>query len=441
VEDGDALRLLRQFSGRPTVDVLATDDPAIPGIRFGELDPVRDLIPVELHTKDGGWDRGVFAASSLLEAAKLYADEGLASEEELRRVLVLGSACASWGVDALVTGSHILSPDSPWKNLGRDANVMTAEEAIALLGLYLRWRGDYTYMVDGNFSQYFPADFFYRTVVMALLPEWGRWLGATADAADSRGQVTPLALAEAVVVRMIRALRGRDRLQRQFELVRNDDWGDALFYFDALLLSLGGAFDAIARVAHLAYSLPAKEIRFASWRRTEWVKAVRKADPDLGKLVVKGTPTSDTIELVALLRNTIHGQALSNVVHHVHGGSRFTLSVPDYIVALPPDVAADLDAAVGRRGGRERWHVRQLLQDADLLALDPGVYTEELLAECVLAMNRLMRGIDVERLGNVPAEPSDATSEQGDRDISPDLRLLVGFPHVAWDLRSGRLVR
>ena len=41
--------------------------------------------------------------------------------------------------------------------------------------------------------------------------------------------------------------------------------------------------------------------------------------------------------------------------------------------------------------------MRQLLQDTELLALDPGVYTEELLAECVLAMNRLMRGIDVER--------------------------------------------
>jgi hypothetical protein len=115
--------------------------------------------------------------------------------------------------------------------------------------------------------------------------------------------------------------------------------------------------------------------------------------------------------------------------------------VPDYIVALPPDVAADLDAAVARRGGRDRWRVRQLLQDSDLLALDPGVYTEELLADCVLAMNRLMRGIGVERLGNVPAEASDATSEQGDRDISPDLRLLAGFPHVAWDLRSGQLAR
>jgi hypothetical protein len=96
---------------------------------------------------------------------------------------------------------------------------------------------------------------------------------------------------------------------------QEDAWGEALFLFEAALVSLNGALDAASASAIPPFVSPARWGR-ASWLRPRWRDALVAAAPELddpldpasGPLVARRTR-------VSVLRNYIHSEALTEELH------------------------------------------------------------------------------------------------------------------------------
>jgi hypothetical protein len=216
------------------------------------------------------------------------------------RELVLAAACADSRMDALVTDSAFL--------LGRPqgvrGNPVPPVAAVASLGLFLRLHGDFHVSRDLTLDR----GMFYGLAAWELVPQAWRYVTACRSAGQAIGRDSFWMLARAVVERMERALRARDRLHEQFQIPQSHDTADeALFYLDMLLVQLNGAFDALARVAHLGLGLNGS-YRHASWRHSGWRAQLAKPAPTLAALMADETEERDALELVALLRNSVHGE-------------------------------------------------------------------------------------------------------------------------------------
>jgi hypothetical protein len=177
---------------------------------------------------------------------------------------------------------------------------------------------------------------------------------------------------------------------------RRDVAEEALLYLDSLLVALGGAFDAVARVAHLAYGLPADKFQYASWRKDWWLKLLAKADEGLAGRMAPKTEGRDSLDLLAELRNCLHGEALGLVtVGRGGSGVRELVTVPDREAARVREVA-------------ERYpplHSFGIEEIAYGLAFKPEILCEVILPWAIETLDGLMATTDVTRLPGALARP------------------------------------
>ncbi len=231
---------------------------------------------------------------------------------------------------------------------------------------------------------------FYGTAAWELVPEAWRCVSACRAAGQAIGRDTFCILGRAVVERMERALRARDRLHEQFQVPQNHDTADeALFYLDMLLVQLSGAFDALARVAHLGFGLPGSH-REASWRHPGWRDRLARQAPMLAALMTDQTEERDALELVALLRNSVHGEPFTPVTRRRAGQT-------DKLIQLPQDDTPRFLAAVGRRGGDTAWGIHSVAATPGGIMMEADTYVEALLPTVARSLNALMRATEVER--------------------------------------------
>jgi len=325
---------------------------------------------------------------------------------------------------------------------------MTVEEALALIGVYLRLRGDFGYHHSGSSSVSFGRSGFYRSLAGDLLPDSERWF-ACCPGKTTPWEVAPRDLADAVVTRLERALRARDRLHHALLVERGFDANDeALLYFDAILLSLNGAFDAVARVVHNVYGMEGS-IFEANWRkdhrprkaensyitllrrvlkriapallahpRATWMQQLRARAPDVARLMFPHEPARDALEAVAVLRNSIHAETFSTV-----GLRDVDAAHTDYPIVVPPLARRDLVGVVRRRGGDVAWGIREL--DRDAIVLDVHTFVEQVFGRVVTALADLMRATEVERLD--PTSATRAPSNGPTDGALQRIRLLSGL--------------
>ena len=159
-------------------------------------------------------------------------------------------------------------------------------EALALVGLYFRsqqefaiWRG-----AAGSGSFNMNEGLYFWVGTRELLPAAWRWFTACVQQSDPAGDRTLLELGESLLRRVQRALEARDRLHRAFNLPQNNDTASAvLSELDSILVSLMGAVDVSARVAHLGWeSLEVCRCRWQNGQR--WLPRVVTAEPALAVL-------------------------------------------------------------------------------------------------------------------------------------------------------------
>jgi hypothetical protein len=400
VSPSESLDLLTSFAAHAQVDVMATDGSTPDRVIVGPLDTTHGYRPWNVERANGsGFISGV--PGNIPDIARTFAVPG--QEDEAERLMTLAQGTASHGSDALVTTSNLLLNGFP-RNLVQEANPMPPHEAVALLGLFLRARDDFVFSIQPNYSENMDRGAFYMILMRDLIPSSWRWFSGCVRSAQHTQDDRLIMLGQSAMERIEYALRARDRLHERLQVPQTRDTGtDVIFYFNVVLLMLGGSLDAIALVAHCTHGISLDE-HLVGWTRRQWMREVRRVNPALGQLMDQGHPCRDARDLVAVLRNTIHSDALRTVTWHV-GGAR------DERVVVPEAVADRLEEIANRLGSPAEFG---LSRDINEMYVDPGVFVEATLPRVAGVMNALMDATPIENLAGVDsaslmnAPPNDA---------------------------------
>jgi hypothetical protein len=424
---GDPLNTLLMFGHHPLIELLSTRAEGLPRVEIGPIDKEQDDAQVLVTWPDGSTlEAGVDAASSYIARAERYVYQNPSSDRDaILNALLLAAASRELGVDAVVTGSRVLLDPDLRDSLARESNAMRPKQAIALMGLYLRLRENFTYDHPTREPwRLLDRHGFYWVLTRELLPSGWRLVAACQQHFTSTGQDDLLRLSFSALTRLDRSLRARDRLQEQLKLVQRGNTADeALFYLDTFSIFFVSAFDAIAHIANIIYGVSTSPLE-VGWRRPRWLKKLSKLAPTLASLVDKGTPTRDALDLLALLRNTVHGEALRAFA------TSGTVRPLENLVLLPKAEQASVLDIVSRRGGNVLWGVRP---SSFGMALQADTFVEAVLPRALRTLNKLIAAIDVERLSGVQLNslptgpPQDGPSEFFNSRKRRQVRHLAGL--------------
>lgn len=378
-------------------------------------EPAGEMVTHDLVWSDGETATQGAIVGNVVEVAAhdtstaAYADLPI-DDARQRRESDAVAACAAQELkaDLYITNRPYLHA-ATWA-LTDGVTVCSPAQALAVVGLYLRsqgtfliWRGN-----DGKGGETFNKGLFYWVGARELLPEGWRWFTACVTHDHARGADELIYLGGAVFQRLTRTLQARDDLLRAMNVAQNNDVAEsALTALDTCLVFLMGALDATARVAHHVLGLPPAEVYGAGWQKNRtWLKDVAALAPALASVVGPGTAGLDTLTVLRLLRNTVHGAGLKALAV-----GRTARADQETLVGLPRADHAEILAVADRRGGRTIWGLREVLPGE--LHADPGALLERLLPDVIALLNDLMAATPVEGLTGVRLKPVDLIPPAG----------------------------
>jgi hypothetical protein len=204
----DALTFLAAYGSTATADALLVSNRASARVTLhdAELEDPRDHFPVEIVDARGGYMTAVASASWLSGTAEEVAVDYNRDHDEVLRLLAFSHLASTWpAIDALVSDDPLIRA-APEHFIG----VLSSAEGVALLGLALRAKGDFTVERSTGTTTYIEDERFYRGAAVALVGDvLEPWLRSAAGA-WRRGHVRPFELVQGIVARLARALRARD---------------------------------------------------------------------------------------------------------------------------------------------------------------------------------------------------------------------------------------
>jgi hypothetical protein len=401
--DDAPLRLLDSFSGRSDAQLFSTDVTRAWHVRISpEANPNQALTVSFVEPGGGGVDCGVWAPPWRPHAEQTVAEYG-GEVEETYRALVLAQASTRFDVDGFVTSFPFA--ERGLRSFAQKAHVQDARDAAALLGLYLRAHADFTVQQEGNSGTFLDPETFYAGAGVAPLgryPDWlrlavGRWRSGLGAAAYD--------LMRGLELRLGRALRASDYFVVRTRALRPDDsWEEALFFFEAFLLSAAGALDALARYCHVAAGLAGGREQ-AGWRRRAWRESkLLQARPELASVIGrKHTRLRATNDVIGLLRNYIHGGPLTQELSS-HNGPSTTDYMKGKLVVGERDAERLREAAAHLPGLEdavtEEW-------PEGVASVLPARLLRPLMANLYAAANELMEAFALDEPTLRAAEPFD----------------------------------
>lgn len=370
---------------------------------LADRDPDDQIWQVTFPTETGfsvarvaGNAADVAAADASSEAYRELGDEVARTR---RRADTLAAMVAEQAVkaDLFITDRAYLHDHG--RAIARGVTICHPEDALPLLSLYLRRQG--RFLIDRNFS--LNRGGFYWVAARELLPAAWRWFTACVQHASGSGDDGLMLLGGSLLQRVGRAIEARDAIHVALNQTQNNDLrDDALANLDVVLILLMAAVDVSARVAHRTLGMaPGEEYR-AAWQNRRpggWFESIERSEPALAAITANGTAGLDTLTILRLLRNSVHGAALQGIAFSPHRGSQESL------VALPRSEEADVLAAMERLGGRAAWGVRPVVPGRT--HIDPGLLVDRLLVNVIELLNALMAATPVERLPHVALSPTD----------------------------------
>jgi hypothetical protein len=434
VSEGAAAQLFDELSSHPALETISSQKDGEDQVIFGDRsdDPL-DVLLVEIKTDTGSKYTGIPLTSRW---------ENLAREPDLRNALVLPpgpwteesyrlrqhlliEVAKSIDSDVFVTDDHFLLEFGPPASHG--LNIVSSPDAVALIGSYLRNRGDFTIQKSGRSTHKLGRGLFYWVLARELLPNGWRWFSAIV-ASNDQTKVDLIGLGSSALTRVAQALKARDRMHWQFFQPHNNDTADdALFYLDMILLSLSAAFDVVAQVADVALSMGSKPAQHISWNSDSWRRELRKPrnSPALDAAISPTSPHGQVHRLLSLLRNSIHGEALRTVALVDWRRRR------EHVLVLPRADQAEARYLLSQLGGLDSWGSEELGELG--IGVRPGRVPEQLLPRATAALNELMARTPVDRLPGIdpnaeipPGPPLDNDHIWGE-DTRRRVRLLSGL--------------
>jgi hypothetical protein len=346
-------------------------------------------------------------AGSYLDVDRLssvLATAAPAGEFQTARTRARTDLLALAAADAL--SADLLMTDRPTvlasRSHGQGVTVATADEAIALVSLYLRSQGVYLLgSLAGARMMVAERSGFFFIGSRALLSTAEQWDPASIDQISLRSRV--FALRNSMLQRFDRALRNRDRIHLAMSQPFNSSTADAAMEaLDSTLVFLMASCDALARAAHVLLGLPDNQAHNAGWQRPSWTSRPEiQSIPTLATLLADDSAERACLTILSRLRNTIHAVAMARLRHTASGGNTY-LSV-----IVPEDYnLTELRTSFTTAGGEHDWGVSQMHDGR--MRIEPADFIERLFATLVPLLNALA--------GALPIAPLPPVSEGEDRE-------------------------
>jgi hypothetical protein len=298
-----------------------------------------DIFPFEVKTANGvryTWFAWYGEAGA--EIARMVARHGI-TEEEARAGVLLHRAGAVLEADLIVTSREWLLVE---RGPGHLAGVFSPEEALALMGLYLRWHE--LPIIIGGAAVRWNAASMRRSAAFTALPAFERWNQAARAWHGAVGDLTLENLNQTCLTRVARAFKFRDGIHGLLATMAEDEPEEMLCELDSLLFSLVGAFDATARAVDLILNLGTKSSA-CGWQYTDpkkWQSRLEWPAKRLYDYTRARTEMQRLFQILRWTRNSVHYDALSLV--HDDGS---------YLVTVPHDTQENLRALL--REGHAGW--------------------------------------------------------------------------------------
>jgi len=284
---------------------------------------------VDIFIENGdGWQQGYIEIKEL-------AWTRCASEHEERECLEL-LAHRKLRRDIFITMSdYLISKREGFSN----QNILTPTEALKVVGLFLRSRNNWTYLMNAKGSRAGACkESFYWILMRHKLPNMWSYHSACAQTGGYDSSL--MNLSSSVLDRCYTVLQARDEIGKQF-------YGDAdhetiLYHFNYLFLLITGVLDAQARIIHENYSFNGSA-QHTGFTKKEFLKKLQKHVPAVHKVVTK--PENEAlIKLLHNLRNTIHGSGHKAHEHQFPGAEK------ELDIELSNEIAVDVLAAAEKLG-------------------------------------------------------------------------------------------
>jgi hypothetical protein len=321
-----------------------------------------------------------------------------------RRFLFAHEAARRDWIDGLVMPFDEALRDR-WKRVLSDANLMNADQAAALMGLYLRACGERMIEIEPpGIGKMVSEERMYLLGALSILPRYEILHAAAGDIWQQSGNPTLAGLADAVAVRLGRALKARDYLhvRRRAPNVR-EIWSDVLYFFESILVCLQGALDAAARLVHELFELNGSRRR-ANWGRARWWQEVDGSEAPAGEF--DRDSLNDLDVLVGELRNSIHGEVLTGELRQQvrPGETPALMGYSQSAIALESELAAAVSAAAERRGGLGRWAIHPTLPEKAVL-IDPWRYSEAAIVTTAEALSSVIEALSLHTFADTVLNP------------------------------------
>jgi hypothetical protein len=190
------------------------------------------------------------------------------------------------------------------------ANLVSPEEALAIIGLYLRWHQQ-PVIIGGALAHWHPASMRHSAAYIAM-PAFERWNQAGRVWYDTtKTDLTLENLNKTLLTRVSRAFQFRDSIFALSSTMTDYEPEEMLCELDSLLFSLVGAFDAAARIADLLLHLNGG--RSIGWQYTskkQWQTTLELPARDLYDYTRNSSEMQRTFQVLRWLRNSVHNEAL-----------------------------------------------------------------------------------------------------------------------------------
>ena len=217
---------------------------------------------------------------------------------------------------------------------------------------------------------------------------------------------------------MQRALEARDAVHRAFNQPQHNDTAElALSNLDVVLITLMGALDVSARIAHLTLGLRANRMFSAGWQNPTWLEAAIAAEPALAEAFAPDSWNATVIRVLSRLRNAVHAAAPAPLGVSSPGvGRQATL------VGFPHTDGEELAGWMDRLGGRDVWGMTSVL--GGRYHAEPSALLEQLFPAAITVIDRTMAVTPVERLPGVHLTAEDGEPSKRE-EFAPSQRASI----------------
>lgn len=390
-----SVRIITELAGERELDVWATVSEGLPWLDIQVEKESNDHIPIMKMRADGsiqGWS-SVWPASNLRAMTKPFSQDNF-------RQRVAARAAYDLSFDLFITDSVYLLSSPP----GVLGNVQSSPDAIRTVGLFLRSRGNFKIAAELALG----SGIFYLIAVRAQLPHRLKWYSACNQSSGSKTLVTTtytdkptlVELGKTALERIEWAMQCRDRalwqLQREQTTVTSDE---TALYLESMLLQLCGAFDAIAKVTSLGFGLGLNSD--PSWRNNVWLEKLRRKQPALADLMRPQTECRDILDIISLMRNTIHSAAMGRM------GFQNGVQPMQNVIRLPHEGSQSLRLldCLRRHGSDTEWGIFEVFPGE--LAFHPHELIVRIWPKVLSAVDAILEATPVEEFPGVTKEQLD----------------------------------